>query len=254
MIITWYNTAALSVQTKNNSVLFDPFLPLKGSRVLTAPSDYDGFFDIFLTHAHLDHIVSLPLLCRRQSRRLFGTQAVQTALAELGVEKSAVEVIRSGDEKQVGDILVKAFHGKHVRYDGKTLYHTFCNVRMFRYAYNIPPILRENRICQENGETTAYLVRAEGKSVFILGSLNLLPDAIYPTDVDLIVLPYQGTSDLLTPALEIIDRIRPKAVLLDHFDDTFPPLSRTIDTGDIERALRNKLPLHKLENGGKLEL
>ncbi len=88
----------------------------------------------------------------------------------------------------------------------------------------------------------------------VLGSLNLADDVAYPEGADLLVLPYQGTSDLLTPALGIVGRLRPGAVLLDHFDDTFPPVSADIDTADIETALAGALPVYRLEPGGRIEI
>ena len=70
--------------------------------------------------------------------------------------------------------------------------------------------------------------------------------------MDLLVLPYQGASNLLTPAMQVIERLKPKAVLLDHFDDAFPPGSSAVDTSDIRRALEGRLPLHILRPGESL--
>ena len=88
----------------------------------------------------------------------------------------------------------------------------------------------------------------------MLGSLNLAADVDYPTGMDLLVLPYQGTSDLLTPAIQIIDRLKPRAVLLDHFDDAFPPISNTVDTSDIQEYYAEKLPVNRLEPGQSFTL
>ena len=76
---------------------------------------------------------------------------------------------------------------------------------------------------------------------------------VYPTGADLMVLPYQGTSDLLTPAAAVIDRLKPRAVLLDHWDDAFPPVSSAVDTSDIHSALEGRLRMYCLEPGGCVE-
>lgn len=57
--------------------------------------------------------------------------------------------------------------------------------------------------------------------------------------------PYSITQELSPCAeteLELIDRIRPKAIILDHFDNAFPPGSSTVDTRSLKRALAKNYP------------
>jgi hypothetical protein len=69
---------------------------------------------------------------------------------------------------------------------------------------------------------------------------------VYPAEPDLLVLPYQGATNLIPPALVVIDRIRPRAVMLDHFDDAFPPVSASIDTKSLFQVLNEKYPDMKI--------
>ena len=125
---------------------------------------------------------------------------------------------------------------------------------MLRFGYNMPRIVRGFLRYPEKGETVVFSIEGEGRRVMVLGSLNLAEDETYPEGADLLVLPYQGTSDLLTPALSIVERLRPRAVLLDHFDDTFPPISADIETADIDAALAGALPVYRLAPGGRIEI
>lgn len=125
---------------------------------------------------------------------------------------------------------------------------------MARYGYNILPMLRAHLRCREKGETVVYQIDGGGRRILLLGSMGLDPDFDYPQNADLLILPYQGRSQLLEPAVEILRRLAPKAVLLDHFDNTFPPLSREIDTGALVRVLSGRLPVMRLEHGGSLTL
>ncbi|MCL2137682.1 MAG: hypothetical protein FWH40_09265 [Coriobacteriia bacterium] len=63
-----------------------------------------------------------------------------------------------------------------------------------------------------------------------MGSLGLADGFEYEQWADLLVLPYQGHSHLERQSLPIMERLMPHRVLLDHFDDAFPPVSRSIDT------------------------
>ena len=98
---------------------------------------------------------------------------------------------------------------------------------------NLPHILRECLACKENGETLFYEIEADGARVSIMGSLNLREDETYPQGADLLVLPYNGWRDNLPPAVRVIERLQPKRVVLDHWDDTFPPLTIPLDLSPV---------------------
>lgn len=247
MKLTWYGTAGLGITSGETSLLFDPFIPLRGSKVRIQAQDFDGYPTVVATHAHFDHIGSLPTLCAREPRQIYGTPAVHQALQKMGLQASLLHPVEVGKPLNFGDITVTPYQGRHVVYGFKTLFKTFAHPRMFRYAYSWRDLSRANKICEEQGQTMGYLVEAEGKSLFIMGSLNLDDNTVYPTGMDVLVVPYQGCSDLCATSLAIIQKLQPKAVLLDHCDDTFPPLSRKVDTRDIKKALCGKMPIYELK-------
>lgn len=247
MNVKWYGTASFSIETKVTKVLFDPYVPLRGSKVKTKVEDYAGFKNIVITHAHFDHIGSITMLFKEEPREIYGTQATYTALVKLGIPEEHIHIISPGDELCFGDIKIKAYQGRHIKFDRKLLLKTIFSLRNIRYFLNLFPILKTCLICKEKKETLGYLIETEEKKIFAMGSLNLDSDTEYPTDMDYLFLPYQGRSALLQPALEVIEKLKPKSILLDHYDDTFPPLSRLIDTSDIEKALENKLSVRKME-------
>jgi len=76
----------------------------------------------------------------------------------------------------------------------------------------------------------------------LMGSLNLEENIEYPKGVDLLILPFQGRSDLSTYTIPLIQRLEPKKVLLDHFDDSFPPISSLVDTQPFVKLMREKFP------------
>ncbi len=246
MLLRWYGTASLSLTTGGSSLLFDPFVPMRGSKVRTTAADYDGFGTVVITHAHLDHIASLPELAKRLPRVVYGTKAVRDAL-EKRQTNASVRVVAPGERFDAGDFSLTVYRGKHIRFDAKLVAKTLISPRMLRHARNLGALGSLNKLCRENGETVAYLVEAEGKKLFVMGSLGLDPDTVYPEGMDALILPYQGASDLLTPARAVIERLKPKAVFLDHWDDAFPPLSRTVDADDAVSKLADLAPVRKLD-------
>ena len=134
--------------------------------------------------------------------------------------------------------------GKHIKFDARLIRHTFLSLRILRYFPNFLSLLFRNHTYAEGDETLAYLIETGGKKILVLGSLALREETEYPKYVDMLVLPYQGATDLVSAALAILARIEPRTVLLDHFDDAFPPISRRIDTKPLKKALEEYYPEH----------
>lgn len=233
MHLIWHGTASVEIVSGQGKILFDPFVPLEGSPVSVKPEDYDGFTDIFVTHGHLDHICSLPEIAERNPDvRIHCTETPFQTLLRKGVSERNLTIIRFGDLINLQGFSIRILHGKHA---------VLPKVSLSRLRYmlkspargNIPYIFRENRICPENEETVFYQIEAEGKTVSLMGSMNLRPDTEYPMESDLLVLPYNGWEDNYPPAVRIIERLNPKRVVLDHYDDTFPPVTMPLDLSPL---------------------
>ena len=59
---------------------------------------------------------------------------------------------------------------------------------------------------------------------------------------DILLMPYQGSSDLVTHARPVLETLRPRRVVLTHFDDAFPPLSSSVDTAGIMEMMAVEYP------------
>ncbi|MBQ6384692.1 MAG: MBL fold metallo-hydrolase [Lachnospiraceae bacterium] len=143
---------------------------------------------------------------------------------------------------QVPSIGVTVLAGQHIHFDRKLLLHTFLTPHLFSNPRNLLWIMREFVLDPENGETVAYKIETEGKTILLLGSLGLHPDETYPSPVDALILPYQGASDLITPGLAAVDAVKPGMVIMSHFDDAFPPISRSIDPAGFIEAMGKAYP------------
>lgn len=233
MIIKWYGTASIELMSNGQKILFDPFVPLRGSNIPVSLNDYEGVDTIFVTHGHFDHILSLPGIVKRNPNvKIFCSETPFATLIKKGVPERNLEQIKPSDVIKLENFTVRAFHGKHAVLPRAT-FRRIAGMFFSKNIRNIPLILREHRMCRENDETIFYLVEAEGKTVSLMGSLNIRNDVSYPVGSDLLVLPYNGWEDNYPPAISVIDKLKPKEIILDHFDDTFPPVTSHIDTSPI---------------------
>lgn len=243
MKIKWYGTASVSFETDNSSIIFDPYIPCKGSETPSAEEEYLKFDNILVTHGHVDHISTLPDTVRKSGATVRCTKTPAATLIEKGIPSENIKVFSHGDVLQFGDIKVTVFKSRHVVFDRDLLLSTIFSFRMIRYFRNLVRLGIESAQCKMGDEIAGFLIEAEEKRIYLMGSLGWLEDVEYPKNVDLLVLPFQGTSDLMTPALQFVEMTHPKAIFLDHFDNTFPPLSNHIDTSDIVAALEGKIPV-----------
>ena len=247
MKLFWYGNASVALESRGKRIIFDPFVPLKGSDVNTKLTDYLGYRDILVTHGHFDHIMNIPELVERTpSAKIYCTHTPAEALVSKGVPRQNIRLIRAGESFTVNGFYVRAYKSRHA--DLEVASQRIFSGRLFRYASNVPALIGLNSIYKENGETLMYEILADGKRLLLLGSMNLDDEVKYPGSCDILVLPYVGYMDNLKQAEKIISRLYPKKVILVHWDNTFPPLTRTVDTSDIEaryEEIRIIKPDHK---------
>ncbi len=230
MKLTWFTTAAFTLRAGETTLAFDPFLGLPlGKRW----PDLNGtaFRDasaVFVTHGHVDHVLEIPALCAGSRTPIYATEAPCRTLKKHGVSPDRLRRIRPGETAEVGPFAVTAFQGRHCRFDGPLIRQTV--PRLCRHPLRTARLLLYVAEYPEKGETLVYEVRAGGRRVQVMGSLGLCPEVAYPTGADVLILPYQGRSDLTEYAWPLVQRLAPKALFLDHYDDSFPPLTAAIDT------------------------
>lgn len=254
--ITWYGTASVRITARDSQLLIDPFFPFFDSAIKVSEDAFTGCEHILVSHGHFDHISSIGKIVGSDTI-VYCTKTPYRSLCRKGIRKNNLQLIQAGDRFLINNFRITAYKGKHIKISASDcIKAVFCK-RTFQNLKGIIRKLREVAACPEHKESLCYLIEIYGKRILVLGSLALADDIIYPTEVDLIFLPYQGVESsckLDEIASEIYSKIRPKAVLLTHFDDTFPPLSTEVDTSEIEKYLKERATVYKLRHGDSFEI
>lgn len=234
MKVTWYGAASLLLEAEGKKIVFDPFLhfPEKERKLLIPFRCADA---VFITHGHFDHISDIPLIYENLDVKIFGTRTPLHTLRRCGISAENLREVRPGYIRRIGDVSIEAFQSRHCRFDGGIIAKTLTGLDSGSDLIRLAEIGRLNAVFRENGETLFYEVRAEGKRLQIMGSLALEEDAEYPSGADALVLPFQGRSGLDTYAMPFLERLKPRRVLLDHYDDAFPPVSGEVPTETFVR-------------------
>ena len=244
MRLKWYGTATILLEQDGTQLLFDPFLSLNDKCFKPPEDELSAVENILVTHGHLDHIANIPAILRKNAgiATVYCTAKPREVLVSKGVDEARIRQIKPGDCLGFGPYEVRVLKGKHIAFNMGLVLKTLFNPRVLTWRTNLRYLLKENRICIEAGETVTYEICAANKRILLLGSLNLDDDTEYPKGADLLILPFQGRSDLAKYAMPFIERLEPKKVLLDHFDDAFPPISSNVRTGPFVSLMRRKYP------------
>lgn len=249
MKLTWLGTAAFVLESGEEKILFDPFMELRGGEVALTEDELNQYDTIFITHCHFDHFAYVTEMADPDSGAdptVFCTEQCEKTLERFTDDTGFLVRIEPGRTYPIGSVDITPLRAKHIDFLWSHLFDTLTPVRMVRYAGNLPFLFWANRHFKENGEIVAYNIEAEGKKVLLLGSLALDPDETYPEHPDVLVLPYQGNNDLVARAREVIARIRPKSIVLSHFDNAFPPMSRNVDLRPLKKMMTEEFPSIKV--------
>ena len=246
----------------DTAIAFDPFFGMPvgcfkdENRTPLPKDDFSKVTDVFVTHGHVDHIYYLPELCGAAHFRIHCTPAPRKTLVRRGVPPERIVPAAAGGTDSVPPFTVTTYKGRHCRFDLPIILKTVFRRSFFRHLVHAVRFLLEMLRFPEKGEILMYEVSCGGKRIQVLGSLGLDAHTDYPVDADVLILPFQGRSDLEAYALGIIRRLRPRAVLLDHYDDAFPPVSDDIYTEDFIKILRTQehIPCRAMVKGKSIHV
>ncbi len=261
MKIIWYGTASVLVTTKEQSLLFDPYLKclLKGQEPQSASERRLRAFQaqrtIFITHGHFDHLASISELYKERECQIYLTKTPYKRLRKEGVPQEKLRLIAPDEEIRLSkDVVIRTVQGKHMQLKKMDMLKESFSKRHF--AHPIRKLKLSVQYCQyhERGEILFYEIFAEGKRIQLMGSANLRDDVEYATGADLLILPHQGRSDIDEFNQKIVQRLQPKRVLLDHYDDAFPPYSKDVFVDDFCEKMSRTVPTQKLIEGEPVEL
>lgn len=246
MKLTWYGTACILMEDETQKIIFDPFcgVPVHG---FTHPERMLPYKDIFrqvpvvmVTHGHFDHILQIPYIYPGTDVKIHCTKTPCQTLHKRGIPAGKLQQISPGFQADFGAFHITAYQGRHCRFDAPLLAETICRKAFFRHPVHLYHLIKANLQFPENGEILFYEITWHQYRIHLMGSMNLDPSVSYPTGADLLILPLQGRSDQDEYALQFVERLKPKAILLDHCDDAFPPFSQDVDVSGFIQNVKER--------------
>ncbi len=230
MKVKWYGTATLMLESGGTRLLVDPYAR-RCSRAPGVDIEEARTADaILITHPHLDHFADVDIFSRDGESVYVSESGIELARRN-GLAAHRMAAIAAGDEVRIGAFTVRAYPARHCRFDAATLLRLALSPRPWARLPQCVRLLRAAaRFRIDERDVLAYAVDDGERRVLIFGSAGMDADADYPRAVDLLVFPYQGRRRMDREMIPFLRALEPRAVMLDHFDDAFPPVTHRVDT------------------------
>lgn len=257
MELTWYGTASLVLREEQTAIAFDPFCNFENDSLASRESlskmkkIYHSVPHVFVTHGHFDHIYYIPYFYRNSHAMIYCTDIVRDTLLKHHISEKRIRRIAPGFCADIGPFTIRAWKSCHCRYDIPLILNKVLNRRFWQHPLHVLNLISINFHYPECGQILFYEVSAGNFRIQIMGSLNLAKDVKYPTGADVLILPLQGRNNIESCALQFVERLKPKSVLLDHYDDAFPPFTDTVDSKKFVEIVRKRfdIPCRPLKRG-----
>jgi L-ascorbate metabolism protein UlaG (beta-lactamase superfamily) len=178
---------------------------------------------IVVGHTHFDHVLDVPDIALATGARVFGSRSAANLCMSRGVPASRVEVVEREAttdpiEREVGPFTLRFVPSAHSRlllgripFPGDI---ADCgDVPMRAQAYRC-------------GAVFGVEIRVAGRTLYHLGSAELLDSHVHVKNVDLLLLCVAGWKASRDFPERAAHRLAPGAVLLSHWDDFLRPLGR----------------------------
>lgn len=241
MFLTWYGTATILIEADGKKFLIDPFFRMNKRLERPDPEEFYSADVILNTHPHFDHLCDLPEILKHTKAKIYGTPTMVKHLLSHGVDTDKKTQIITSPLK-FGEVEITAYPARHVKNNlGLILKTLLIGVAKFQYARAFK-ILKIHKEYPMNGDIVAYEIFAEGKRILLFGSAGTIENLELPKGVDCLIFPFQGRGNMTEYSLPIIEKLQPKSVILDHFDNAFPPITGKVNTQKFVREMQKKFP------------
>ena len=78
--------------------------------------------------------------------------------------------------------------------------------------------------------------------MFVTGPVRAYTGEEHPKDADLFILANGGSVFVPEKVKGFVDKYHPRRILVDHFDNAFPPVTRTVSVKRLKRSVEKRHP------------
>jgi L-ascorbate metabolism protein UlaG (beta-lactamase superfamily) len=257
--LEYLGTAGFVVRGRGRTLVLDPYVSRLSLRALLRPLTPDEAAlgrilpfadDVLVGHAHYDHVLDAPSLCRRTGARLIGSRAVNMVGRGFGLpEAQLLETSGDDDEIACGSWRVRGLPSRH----GKV----FAGRVLFPGDIAAPPRWPARIDALKHGLVLNWLLQTDGFSLVHVDSADFIRESLAGVRADVLCLCAAGRRYRPRYVEEAIACLKPRFVIPCHWDTMITPIGEParllpgIDLPgmlrEIEQAGAQAVPLQLLQ-------
>lgn len=237
-VLKWLGNAGWEIRLGKTIILIDPFLTRK-ERVMDAEWKTDeeavlkvitGADYIFAGHSHVDHIGDVSFIAKRFGSKIIGSTTTTNLALTAGVDPSQVTTIKGGEKLDFQQFSVEVVESRHTVLQRSGRRQTSKREEILKPWAG--PIMGRDFV---EGGTFLYYFNFGGHRVLHQSTANFLEDKLAGLQPDVALLAEGEKGYNLENALKIL---KPKVVIIQHFDEWRAPFSQGIPQANMKRAQR----------------
>lgn len=246
LALTYLGTAGFVLRAGGHTIALDPYVTRhRVGQLLRGPLRSDTarlsryiprVDDVFVGHAHYDHVLDAPALCASTGARLIGSRAVCMVGRAAGLPEAKLLETCGREEIESGAFLVRGLPSRH----GKLLGGRVPFPGDIEAPPAWPPRVQELR----HGLVLNWHVRVGDFSLVHVDSADFVAEELRGVSADVVCLCAAGWRARPDYVAEIVGLLRPRFVLPCHWDTMITPLEaagRMLPWVDLEGMLREIL-------------
>ena len=230
LTLTYLGTAGFVLDGPERTVVLDPFVsrhPL-GRLLANKPLPSDGALvkrlipradDVLIGHAHFDHILDAPALCRQTGARLIGSRAACMVGRAAGLPEAQLVETAGREDIASGAWTLRGLPSVH----GKALFGRIPLPGDITAPPPWPARMRDLR----HGQVLNWLVDTGGLRVLHVDSADFIRDELQGVRADLVCLCAIGRRYRPGYVREVVELTRPRWIVPCHWDTMVTPIEET---------------------------
>lgn len=213
----WLGAAGIELLVNGQSLLVDPYITrlpwhymffrhVQPNQPLVKEM-LRGSDHILVTHAHIDHLLDVPVIAERNDGSIYGSQNTCGLLRVLGVASPKIHRIEAGDRFILGQCRISVYPARHFPLPGFMSGTVKSNIR--------PPLTAHQ---YQMDSCFSFLIEAGSIRILIDSGKRISQDI--PAEV-LIIHPFYRAEYYQ----KLLTEVQPKLVIPNHWDNFMAPFS-----------------------------
>jgi L-ascorbate metabolism protein UlaG (beta-lactamase superfamily) len=170
---------------------------------------------VLVGHAHFDHVLDAPALCRRTGARLIGSRAVAMVGRSFGLPEHQLRETAGREHISSGVFRLRGLPSRH----GKVLFGRVLFAGDLEQPVRWPPRAAELK----HGLVLNWHVETEGFSLVHIDSADFISEELAGARADVLCLCAAGRRYRHRYVAEAIELVRPRYVIPCHWDTMITP-------------------------------